>query len=143
MTTATLSPRQVNQQVLLMIQNPSLAVPSTAPSDLKLFKDGVDVTATEPLSFTDLGFKGLSRVTFTPQSTGLYMVFAFDEIQVLVDVVPRTSESYLKNIEDESLGSWVWDKTTGHLEMIRQDGTTLANYAVTDSLTESSRERTL
>lgn len=51
--------------------------------------------------------------------------------------------SSLKNIEEEALGSWKWDKTCGNMEMFRQDGTTLATFKVIDTLDEASRERIL
>lgn len=142
MTTVVLSPRLVNQPVTFLIQSPSGTPSTAAPADLILLRDGVIVPVAEAPTFTDISLHGLAKILFTPISTGLYTVFAFGEVQGMVDVVSRTADSYLRNLEDEALGSWVWDKTTGSLEMIRQDGTTLAKYAVTDSLTESSRERT-
>jgi hypothetical protein len=58
-----------------------------------------------------------------------------------VDVVSRSLDSYLKNIEDEALGSWTWDKQAGTLTMLKQDGTQLAIFNVVDNLTTASRER--
>jgi hypothetical protein len=143
MTTIVLTPRPVNQSVSFLIQNPSGTPSTSAPADLTLLRDGSVVPVAEAAYFTDIALHGLARVYFTPIATGLYTLFAYGEIQGMVDVVSRTTESYLRNLEDEALGSWAWNKSTGYMEMIRQDGTTLAKYAVTDSLTESSRERTL
>jgi len=58
-----------------------------------------------------------------------------------IDAVIRTPSDMIKNLEDESLGSWIWDKTAGTLSMVRQDGTSLANFTVIESLLTASRER--
>lgn len=80
-------------------------------------------------------------VSFTPNVTGLYSMFAFGQSQFRVMCNSGTSfVQRLKNIEDEALGSWSWNKTTGALVLYRQDGTTLAEYTALDELTSASRE---
>jgi hypothetical protein len=80
-------------------------------------------------------------VTFTPNATGLYSVFAFGKIQFQVKSVIKTSLQMITNIEDEALGSWAWDKATNVLTIYRQDGTTMATHTALDSLVSASRER--
>lgn len=113
---------------------------TSVPSDLALFKDGVaDLT---PVVFTNITAGGVCTFVFTPVSTGVFTLFGQGIVLATVEVVARSPLSYLKNIEDESMGSWQWDKTTGVMTMIRQDGTQLAQFNVLDNLTTSSRERT-
>lgn len=97
-----------------------------------------------PVTVQSLAVAGPSLVKFTPNATGRYTVALVDGTLLgVVDVVSRTLQSYARNIEDEALGSWQWDRTTGTLQLLRQDGSVLANFTVTDTLTNSSRERTL
>lgn len=96
------------------------------------------------LTVQGLAVLGPTLVKFTPNATGKYtLALASGEILAVVDVVSRTLQSYARNIEDEALGSWQWSRTNGTLQLLRQDGSVLANFAVTDTLTNSSRERTL
>lgn len=82
-------------------------------------------------------------VTFTPNATGLYTFYAFGELQFRTDCISKSMFQMIKNVEDECLGSWSWDKTTGVLTMLRQDGSTLATFTATDTLVAASRERDL
>lgn len=109
------------------------------PVDLVLVKDGS--AATESITFVSLTQAGLSNFTFTPGGTGLYTLYGDGQVLATIDVVTRTSFSYLQNLEDESLGSWQWNKTTGELTLLRQNGTQLAVFNVVDSLVAGSRER--
>lgn len=79
-------------------------------------------------------------VTFTPTNSGVYSVVAFGQVQERVLVVTKLSRTMLTNVEDEALGSWQWDKQTGVLTLLRQDGSTLASFNALDSLTSASRE---
>lgn len=85
---------------------------------------------------------GLYVADYIPTSTGVHCVFAGGKVLARVEVVQKSSQAMLKNIEDECLGSWKWDKQSGLLEMIRQDGTLLASFEVTENLELASRERT-
>ncbi len=91
-------------------------------------------------TFTELG-GGAYLLTFTPVATGNYSIFIQDKIAGMISVVARDKFSYLQNLENEAMGSWVWDKATGSLTMLRQDGSTLATYTVVDNLTTASRAR--
>lgn len=85
---------------------------------------------------------GIYLITYTPTATGRALIL-FDGTPVAyVEVVTRSIYSFLRNIEDEAIGSWTWDKHLGKLTLIRQDGTALASYDVTDSNVAASRERT-
>lgn len=131
----------VNTNVVLTIQNPAGSGQGTAPADLTLLKNGVIVT-TPTITVTDLASHGLYNFAFTPTTTGMYVLFVYGAIQSTVEVVSQTDQSYLQNLQDEALGSWVWDKVAGTLVMLRQDGTNLASFTVIDNLTTASRERT-
>jgi len=126
----------VNTQAFVMVNGnePSL----TVIPDLALYLNGATNSTTITVAYVGTG--NLYSLTFTPTSTGVYDVFCFGELQARVNVTTRSDQSFLQNIEDEALGSWSWDKTTGVLTLVRQDGTTLNTYNVTDTLTEASRE---
>jgi len=134
---------EVNTPVNLTIKSLS-GVPgdSLPPPEMVLLKDGV-VQLTPTVTVTDVGVHGLYNFKFTPASTGYFVLYVYGEIQAQVNVQSRSVFSYLKNIEDESLGSWVWDKEHGTLKMLRQDGTEMATFAVIDDMTTASRERVL
>lgn len=91
-------------------------------------------------TFTEIG-GGLYTFNFTPTSTGRGSLFIQGSIQASFDVVNKDILTYLKNLEDESLGSWQWNKTSGVLTFLRQDSSVLATFNVVDTLTEAHRER--
>jgi hypothetical protein len=126
----------VNTQTLVMVNGtePSL----TVIPDLALYLNGVLNSTSVTVAYVGTG--NLYTLTFTPTSTGIYNLFCFGEIQARINVMTRSDQSFLQNIEDECLGSWSWDKTGGTLTLLRQDGTTLNTYNVTDTLTTASRE---
>lgn len=101
-------------------------------------------TITTPVAptftFTEMG-GGAYLLTFTPSSTGIYSIYLQNQIAAVINVVARDKFSYLQNLENEAIGSWSWNKSTGVLTMLRQDGTTLATYNVVDNMTTASRAR--
>jgi hypothetical protein len=111
---------------------------TTGAVSATLYKDGsgsaISVTATRIAG-------ALVSFSFTPTATGRYYIYCEDSLIACVEVVTKTTRSYLQNIEDEALGSWSWNKTTGALTLLRQDGTTLGSFTVVDNLDTSSRER--
>jgi hypothetical protein len=112
---------------------------TVTPSDLALLKDGgLDSTT---VTYNNINVLGLCTFSFTPTSTGVFTLYGQGSVLATVEVVTRSPLSYLKNIEDESIGSWQWDKSSGVMTMLRQDGTTLAQFNIVDNLTTSSRER--
>lgn len=130
-----LDDRQVGQPVNLVLPGRVTA--------LTPYKDGETLT-NFAMTLAPFSATGPTRLTFTPSSTGLYsFADAGGEVFCHVDVVGRSSQSYLKNIEDEALGSWTWNRVDGTLQLLRQDGSALADFAVVDTQTESSRERLL
>jgi hypothetical protein len=132
---------QVNSPVLLTLLNPSGLTGQPAPADLTLLQNGAVVT-TPVVTVTDVGSKGLYNFSFTPQTTGTFVLYAYGAIQAQIEIVTKSIYTFMQNVEDESLGSWTWNKTAGTLTMLRQDGTQLATFAVVDNLTTASRERT-
>lgn len=127
---------QVNSVVSVMVigNAPSL----TSIPDLALFLNGV-INST-PVTVVYSGTGNLYTLSFTPQSTGVYNLYCFTDMQARITVVNQSIYNYLQNIEDEATGSWAWDKVAGTLAMIRQDGTPLASFNVVDNLTTASRE---
>ena len=112
---------------------------TTLPSDFTILKDGAaDSTV---VTFSNLNVAGLANFTFTPTASGVYTLYGDTQVIATVEVVARTPVSYLQNIEDESLGSWTWNKVTGSLALVKQDGTSLANFQVVDTVTSGSKER--
>ncbi len=112
----------------------------TTFTDFKLVKDDALVSA-PTYTITEIPTTGIYVFTYTPSSTGKYVVRVAGAIIGYVDVVTKTALTFLKNIEDECLGSWTWNKQAGTLAMLRQDGTELANFTVEETLTAASRER--
>lgn len=130
----------IGTEILLPVQKSAAELPDS--SGIRVYLGSTLVTPT--VLVQNLSLAGPSLVKFTPSSTGRYTVcLVSGEILGVVDVVTRTLQSYARNIEDEALGSWQWNRTSGTLQLLRQDGSVLANFTVTDTLTDSSRERTL
>lgn len=94
-----------------------------------------------PVTVSQVGSTNVWTVSFTPAATGLYSLYAFGEIKLQVQCLSKTLSSSLRDIEDEALGSWSWDKTTNILTMYRQNGSVLATHTIVDNTTVSSRER--
>ena len=132
-----LSDRPIGSQLSILVEG------SLSPSHaVAVYRDGAVASPTVPVTVSNFGPTGPTKLSFTPPITGMYTLVLEDgSIAAHVDAVSRNCQSYLKNIEDEALGSWSWDRTTGTLQMLRQDGSVLANFAVVDTLTENSRER--
>lgn len=90
--------------------------------------------------FTEIG-GGLYTLSFTTTQTGNYIIFIEGQIVANFNVVNRDVFDFLQNLEDEALGSWQWNKQTGQLTLLKQNGSTLGNYTVVDNLTTASREK--
>lgn len=125
----------VSTQVVLFFN----ATPSTTPS-VSVFKDGSASSLSLTITETASG-SGVYKIVSTPSSTGQYYFVTSTQIIACVNVVTKTVATYLKNLEDEALGSWSWNKTSGVLTMYRQTGEVLATFDVAQSLTEATRER--
>lgn len=74
------------------------------------------------------------KLVFTPTSTGVYDIIVDDVVVSTVEVTSRSIFDFLQNIEDVSLGSWDWDKSTKTMTLYRQDGSELAKYTTDDTL---------
>lgn len=126
----------INSPFSILISGPS----GTPLSDTTVYL-GSAASGLTP-TVTQLGSSNVWNVTFTPVITGVYSVYAFGQIQTRLQCLEKSIGLYLKNIEDESLGSWSWNKTTGVMTMLRQNGSALATFNVVDNTTVSSRELT-
>jgi hypothetical protein len=89
---------------------------------------------------TNIG-TGIYSLIFSPTSVGNYYITYKGIVTVHVTVAAQDLLAVLKNVEDEALGSWSWDKAAGTLTLLRQTGTTMATYSVTDTITLSNRNR--
>lgn len=116
------------------------ATPGLPISGLVLINDGI--TIVNPIVVLQEPYPGVYVVSYTPSVTGLTAIIFDSKVVATLEVVTKNIFSFLKNIEDECLGSWAWDKQLGKLQMIRQDGTSLANFDITETLVLASRERT-
>ena len=107
--------------------------------NMEMLIDGIPAGFISNITYTELG-GGLYTINFIPVSSGNYYIFIENQLLPEFEVVNRTFAMQLQDIADESLGSWTWDKTTGILTLIRQDGTTMLTYNVVDTVSSASRE---
>lgn len=98
------------------------------------------VLTTYPITYSEVS-PSIYVGSFTPLSSGNHSVFIAGQKVAEVQVSTRTSKDILKNIEDEALGSWIWDKKTKILTVFRQDASVLATFTMEDELEEAYRER--
>lgn len=129
----------INQLINIPFTSTSLVLGLTTFPDLHVVVNGVS-TVIAGSAVTEIG-SGLYSFNFTPTASGNYVLFVQGSIQARFIVVARDKFSFLRNIEDESIGSWTWNKTTGLLTIIRQDSSTLGTFQVVDTLDSGSRER--
>jgi len=134
MITTTTSP---NTTLILYFQTGSGL---TVFPNFIVMRDGVLATG-DAYTITELASTGIYTLRYTASATGKYLFVIDLKPFAYVDVVTKTILTMVKNLEDESLGSWSWDKVAGTLTMLRQDGTPLANFEVIENLTTASRER--
>jgi len=107
--------------------------------DLKILNSGVVVTS-PVVTYAEIG-GGLYTLSYTPITTGNYSIFIEGSVQLRFSVVTKTVQSFLRNLEDEALGSWTWNKTSNLLTLLRQDGSAMASFNMIDGLESGSRER--
>jgi hypothetical protein len=91
------------------------------------------------ITYTEIS-GGLYTLNFTPTTSGSYTLFIGGLVYPF-EVVTRDIMTVLRSIEDEALGSWQWNKITGSLSLLRQDGSALASFLVTDNADAATRER--
>lgn len=125
----------INTPITTVVVNPATG----ALTDAKVYLNGA--LSAQVVTVVQIGTTPVWSFTFTPNATGNWSLFAFGVIQERVKVQTKSLYDYLRNIEDEALGSWSWDKDTGILTLLRQDGSALATFSVVDGLDLSSRER--
>jgi hypothetical protein len=115
-----------------------MGTPFTSPSDAALYINGSVSAVT--FTTTSLG-NNAWQVTFTPTVSGVYTFTAYGAVQFRAMCANKSLYTYLGNLEDEALGSWSWNKATGVLTVLRQNGSVLATHNLIDDLATSSRER--
>ena len=128
----------INNPIKIPFTSASLVTGKTTFTPLFLL-NGV-ATTISGITYTEVG-SGLYTINLTPTTSGLLSIFIEGILLAPIEITARTTASILQDLQDEALGSWTWNKTTGMLEMIRQDGTSLAGFNVVDTLSDASRER--
>lgn len=103
-----------------------------APAVSVVIKDGVLVAPS--VEILPIAGTGMYSAEFTPVETGVYDFVADNVIVGSVEIVTRDTFSFLRNLEDQALGGWEWDKTTKVMTIFRQDGSTLGTYLADDTL---------
>jgi hypothetical protein len=129
----------INQPIKIPFTSVGLVTGLTAFTPVFLL-NGVAITIT-PITYTEIG-GGLYTINFTPKAVGSISLFVEQGLRLDIEIAQRTNTQVLQNLEDSSMGSWIWDKVAGTMKMIRQDGTLLANFNIVDTLNSASRERT-
>jgi hypothetical protein len=84
-------------------------------------------------------------VQFLPDLHGLWHIFIGGNLIHTIEVVdPLNSRDYValltREIHNESIGSWQWDKVTGELTLFAVNGQEFKKYNIVDTAAESSRE---
>lgn len=125
----------VNTYFNTVVEGPA----NTALTDAKLYLNSAE-SATQVVVSAVPG-TNLWSVGFTPVVTGVYSLYGFNKVQIRFQCVEKSMYASLQSIEDEALGSWSWDKSSGILTLLRQNGAALGVYRVTDSTTEASKEK--
>lgn len=108
--------------------------------DTTILRDGTIYTSlVVPVTYTEIG-EGLYTIDLTFTESGVYTLFVENIIVGHITVRDRSMLSYLVNLEDAAIGSWLWSKQTGSLQLFRVNGQVLASFQMTDTTTEASRE---
>lgn len=108
--------------------------------DTTILKDGdIYTSLVIPVSFTEVG-EGLYVVEVTFTESGVYTLFIEGQIAGYITVRDRSVMSYLVNLEDAAMGSWLWNKQTGSLQLFRINGQALSTFQMADGTTTASRE---
>lgn len=110
----------------------------TIPS-IRFIRDGQLDPTIYSVSEIDAG-QNLYSVSFFPDAPGVWHVYLEGKVVAGFKIVNKDYEEYLKNIEDEAIGSWQWNKTTGQLQLFRQNGDPFQQFTIVDNNLETSRE---
>jgi hypothetical protein len=108
--------------------------------DTIILKDGdIYTSLVVPTSYMEIG-EGLYTINMTFTESGVYTLFVENAIVAYIEVKERSTLSYLVNLEDAAIGSWLWNKQTNNLQLFRINGQVLAEFSMNDSTLTASRE---
>jgi hypothetical protein len=108
--------------------------------NIRILKDNeLFLGLVDPPDLQEFG-SGLYTISFTLSEAGLYAVCIDGVVAAFLSVVPKSSNLILRNLEDQALGSYFYNKETGVLTLYRQDGSVLRTYNVVDNNAQTSRE---
>lgn len=94
---------------------------------------------TTPPVLSEFG-NGLYSLSFVFTESGYYAICIEGAIYAYFKVVTRGSNDILQDLDDSSLGSYLYNKETGLLTLLRKSGSELAKYTVVDNNQQTSRE---
>lgn len=127
----------LNQVVKIPFLSVGLTTGKTTFTPMYILANGA-VSSVVP-TYLEIG-NGLYVAILVPNVTGKWSIFIEQQLYTF-EVVERELSSILKDMTDESLGSWEWNKVTGVLTLLRQEGGTLATFNVSDNSNAAFRER--
>lgn len=129
----------VNQPTKQVFTSASLVTGKTTFTTVVLL-DGNVTTLAPPATYTEIG-GGVYTMNFTPSATGRLKIFIEGQVQIDAEIVTKTLAGTLKELSDEALGSWSWNKTTGVLTLYKSDASVMSTYNIVDTVSIASRER--
>lgn len=106
---------------------------SGTPSASIVLHDGV-VTPVSVEILPVAGAVGWCTASIIPVETGVFDVIVEDERVGTVEVVTKDIFTFLRNLEDQALGGWEWNKTSTIMTLYRQDGSVLGTFECSDGL---------
>lgn len=130
----------LNQAVKLPFLSSNRTTGLTTFSGVIVLVDGVLAQSLPVISYSEIG-TGMYTLNISPNTTGIWTIL-IEGTLIQIEVVTRNIFTILRNIEDEALGSWTWNKSSGVLTALRQDGSPLATYTVTDTVESATKEKT-
>ena len=127
----------INQAAVIPFYSSGLTTGITSFLNTYVLLGGVLTSTT--FTTAEIGH-GLYTLTITFPTTGTWRIFIEGKL-LEIEVVDFTLAEILRDIADEALGSWQWDKLTGTLSLLRRDGSPLSSFSITDTPNIASRER--
>lgn len=131
----TLTNCKLNTLATLLIDDSSVTVTA---GDVSIYLGGT--VAALAVSISKVG-GSLTKIQFTPTSSGTYFVTYKGSVVATLEVFPEKLQEYLSALKAEAFGSWTWNKETGDLTLLNESGVTVGMYKVVDTPLLSSREK--
>ena len=130
----------IDTQINKTVQIPFVQVTGQTTFAYMVLKDGSSYSLPNNPTFDEIS-NGLYTFSTVFNETGRYTITIEGEIVAFVRVVEKEMYEVLRDLDDVAQGSWTYNKAQGTLKLIRQDGSTLATFNVTDNADTASRDR--